>query len=143
MKAFFEDPSRLVGIPFLVVGLIGAAIVLMAAFAPERPAPQAAAGRYALPPGHARHPGVGEYVNIGLLLALITAVEVAVYYIDIAGLIVPVLLVLSAAKFLLVVLFFMHLRFDNRLFSTFFSGGFVLAVAVFIVVLATLGASLR
>jgi cytochrome c oxidase subunit 4 len=54
----------------------------------------------------------------------------------------PILIVLSLSKFLLVVLFFMHLRFDNRLFSTLFTGGFALAIAVFIVVLATLGASI-
>jgi hypothetical protein len=37
----------------------------------------------------------------------------------------------------------MHLRFDNRLFSTLFTGGLMLVAAIFIVVLATLGASLR
>jgi hypothetical protein len=36
----------------------------------------------------------------------------------------------------------MHLRFDSRLFSTLFVGGFALAAAVFIVVLATLGGNL-
>ena len=88
-------------------------------------------------------PTPAEYVNIGLLLAAITAVEVAVYYVDaLAGLLVPVLIVLSLSKFLLVVLWFMHLRFDNRLFSTFFTGGLLLALAVFIVVLATLKGSI-
>ena len=39
------------------------------------------------------------------------------------GALVPILLILSATKFALVVLWFMHLRFDNALFSTLFTGG--------------------
>jgi cytochrome c oxidase subunit 4 len=40
------------------------------------------------------------------------------------------------AKFALVAAFFMHLKFDSRVFSTFFAGGLVMAVAAFIAVLA-------
>ena len=72
-----------------------------------------------------------------------TAVEVAVYYVDaLAGALLGILMVLSAMKFVLVVLWFMHLRFDNRLFSILFAGGLVLAVLLFAVVLSSLGASL-
>ena len=68
---------------------------------------------------------------------------VAIYYVDIAqGLLLGLLLVLSAMKFVLVMLWFMHLRFDSPLFSTLFTGGLLLAVALFMVVLATLGSSL-
>ena len=89
------------------------------------------------------HPGPAEYVKIGLLLAVITAVEVAVYYVDaLADVLVPILVVLSALKFTLVVLWFMHLKFDNRMFSTFFVGGLMLVAALFVVVLATLGGKL-
>ena len=89
------------------------------------------------------HPGPAEYVKIGLLLAVVTAVEVAVYYIDaLADVLVPILVVLSALKFALVVLWFMHLKFDNRMFSTFFVGGLMLVAALFVVVLATLGGKL-
>jgi cytochrome c oxidase subunit 4 len=45
---------------------------------------------------------------------------------------VPVLLVLSLVKFLLVVLFYMHLKFDSRLFVFLFSGPLLLAVSVMI-----------
>jgi cytochrome c oxidase subunit 4 len=94
--------------------------------------------------GTGAHPTPAEYVNIGLILGLITGIEVVVYYIDaIRGALVPILLILSAVKFTLVVMWFMHLRFDNALFSTFFTGALMLAAAIFIVVLATLGASLR
>jgi len=96
-------------------------------------------------PGHREgaHPGPAEYIKIGLTLAVITAVEVAVYYIDaLSDVLIPILIVLSALKFSLVVLWFMHLKFDNRLFSTFFVGGLMLAATLFVVVLATLGGKL-
>ena len=39
-------------------------------------------------------------------------------------------------KFVLVVAFFMHLRFDNKLFTWIFGAGFVIGVAVFLAILA-------
>ena len=82
------------------------------------------------------HPRAGEYVRIAVILALITMVEVLVYYQEsLRPVIVPVLLVLSAIKFSLVALFFMHLKFDNRLFSTIFTGPLVLAFAVLMALL--------
>ena len=85
------------------------------------------------------HPGALEYAQIGAVLAAITALEVGLYYVDLAhNLLVVLLIVLSAVKFSLVVLWFMHLKFDNRLFSQFFVGGFFLALTVFMVALATL-----
>jgi len=93
--------------------------------------------------GERPHPGPLEYAQIGVALFVITAVEVAVYYIDaLEGVLIPVLLLLSGLKFSLVALWFMHLRFDNRLFSLFFVGGLALAFAIFMVVLASLGAGL-
>jgi cytochrome c oxidase subunit 4 len=66
---------------------------------------------------------------IGGVLAIITAVEVAVFYIQaLDAVLVPVLLVLSAAKFALVVMFFMHLRFDSPVLTGLFMAGLVLAV---------------
>ena len=89
------------------------------------------------------HPGPAEYVKIGLTLAVITAVEVAVYYIDaLSDVLIPILIVLSALKFSLVVLWFMHLKFDARLFSTMFVLAFLLALSIFAVALATLGGKL-
>jgi cytochrome c oxidase subunit 4 len=93
--------------------------------------------------GDHAHPSALEYAQIGVVLAIITAVEVALYYIDLGhNLLVAILLVLSAIKFLFVVLWFMHLKFDNRLFSTMFAGGFVLALALFVVALSTIGGQL-
>ena len=89
------------------------------------------------------HPGAREYIQIGVILFIVTAVEVALYYIEYErNLLIATLMVLSAAKFVLVVAWFMHLKFDHRLFSTFFVGGFMLALSLFVVVMATLGAGL-
>ncbi len=90
-----------------------------------------------------KHPGALEYAQIGGILAVITAVEVALYYIDLGQtLLVITLMALSALKFTLVVLWFMHLKFDHRLFSTMFVVGFVLAIAIFTVAMATIGGKL-
>ena len=67
------------------------------------------------------HPGAKEYLGIAVVLTVITAVEVAVYYVPaMRPMLVPVLLVLSAVKFSLVAMFYMHLKFDHRLFSWLF-----------------------
>src|SRR5262245_52949728 len=84
-------------------------------------------------PGHKGHEGQGGHATVGfywmifVVLAIITAVEVAVFYIPaLAAVLVPVLLVLSAAKFTLVVMFFMHLRFDSPVLTGLFLAGLVL-----------------
>ncbi|MSQ40547.1 MAG: cytochrome C oxidase subunit IV [Dehalococcoidia bacterium] len=77
------------------------------------------------------HPGPLKYVVIAIILAAITAVEVwAVYQTPLRDVLLPTLFVLSATKFALVAMFFMHLRFDHRLFTVFFVGGLVLAIGV-------------
>jgi cytochrome c oxidase subunit 4 len=66
-----------------------------------------------------------------VILTVITAVEVAIFYIPaLAGVLVPVLLTLSAAKFVIVVLFYMHLRYDSPIFSRVFFGPMMLALVV-------------
>jgi cytochrome c oxidase subunit 4 len=95
-------------------------------------------------PGHEEHhPTAWQYLQIGLILAVITAVEVALYYIDMShDLLVALLVALSVAKFSLVVLWFMHLRFDNRLFSTLFMVGLGATAVLFTIVIAIEGGSL-
>ena len=79
----------------------------------------------------------GGYVKIALFLALVTAAEVAMSYtIDFWGpFFLPVLLAMMLVKFFVVILFFMHLRFDNRLFSVLFYMGMVLAIGVYLAML--------
>ncbi len=83
------------------------------------------------------HPGPAEYVRIAVVLAVITLVEVAIYYMEaLSAVLVPILLVLSALKFALVALWFMHLKFDSRLFSAIFTVPLAGAAAVLIALLA-------
>jgi cytochrome c oxidase subunit 4 len=90
-----------------------------------------------------KHPGPLEYIQIGAILAVITAIEVAIYYMGLSHtLLVVALLVFSAAKFTLVVMWFMHLRFDHPLFSSMFVMGFILAATIFAVALATIDGKL-
>ncbi len=84
--------------------------------------------------GHGGHATVGTYVLIGLILTVITAVEVAVFYIPaLAGVLVPTLLILSAAKFVLVVMFYMHLKYDHPVFRQVFFGPLILGT-VFVII---------
>jgi cytochrome c oxidase subunit 4 len=77
------------------------------------------------------HPSNRTYVIVAAILGVITAVEVAVVYLDaLRPVLVPILLTLSAAKFTMVVGFFMHLKFDSRLYRALFIGPLVVAIAV-------------
>jgi cytochrome c oxidase subunit 4 len=98
----------------------------------ESNTPAAPAGGQPHPTEHA-HPKAALYVQIAVILAIITGVEVWVWYQpSLRSVIVPVLLVLSAVKFTLVVSFYMHLRYDSKLFTAVFSGPLLLAFAVLI-----------
>ena|SRR5688572_23258636 len=77
------------------------------------------------------------YVRIAIILAIITLVEVVIYYIPtLRSVLVPALLVLSIAKFLMVVGYFMHLKFDNRLYRFMFASGLVITLGVYLALLA-------
>jgi cytochrome c oxidase subunit 4 len=76
-----------------------------------------------------------KYVVVALILGGLTAIEVALYYVDAGALNAPLLLSLALFKFVLVALYFMHLRYDNKFFTRVFFGGAVLAVAVYLAVL--------
>lgn len=85
-----------------------------------------------------RHPSPKEYVRIAVVLAVVTALEVGIYYADISrALLIPALLIFAAIKFVLVVLWYMHLRFDSRTYARFFLIGLAGAVTLFLVVLLT------
>jgi len=67
------------------------------------------------------HPGAKEYLGIAVVLTVITAIEVAVFYIpSLKPILVPTLLILSVVKFAIVAMWYMHLKFDHRLFSWLF-----------------------
>jgi cytochrome c oxidase subunit 4 len=76
------------------------------------------------------HPTWATYLKVAFVLTLITAVEVWVYYIPTfvaSRAFVPSLLIMSAIKFVTVVLFYMHLRYDHKLFKVLFAGPLLIA----------------
>ena len=89
------------------------------------------------------HPTASLYFKVGLVLFVLTALEVGLYEITYGGhagpsaeaikpFFVPMLLLLSAAKFALVAMFYMHLKQDSRIFAGVFV--FPLIIACIVVV---------
>ncbi len=77
------------------------------------------------------------YTMIGAILSIITLIEVWAFNIQELGkMLLPLMLLLSLGKFVLVVAFFMHLRFDRKYYAWVFTGCMLLGVAMFIAVLA-------
>lgn len=87
------------------------------------------------------HPTWREYKWVALILTLITVLEVWVYYTPFqhSPLFAPVLLLMSAVKFAIVVLFYMHLRYDHKLFKALFTGPLIIAVSTLIALLFLFG----
>jgi caa(3)-type oxidase subunit IV len=103
----------------------------------------------AMPHAHAEehtHPTAGVYVRIGLVLFILTALEVGAF--DVAHrqgmalgemvkpILIPVLLILSAMKFALVAMFYMHLKPDSKIFSTLFVFPLLIAAVIIVMLLA-------
>jgi cytochrome c oxidase subunit 4 len=84
------------------------------------------------------HPTPRDYVRIGVALALVTLLEVVLYYIPglANALLMGSLIILMVVKFALVMLWFMHLKFDSGLYMRLFVAGLLLALAVFSVAFA-------
>jgi len=78
-----------------------------------------------------------HYFYVALALAALTGLEVALTYMHIGAAFMPVLLILMGIKFMMVVLEFMHLRRDAKLFHFLFWSGFFLAIIVYVAALAT------
>ncbi|MEX0908387.1 MAG: cytochrome C oxidase subunit IV family protein [Gemmatimonadaceae bacterium] len=108
---------------------------------------------HALPPagetgGHKHHPGEKphptwkQYKWVALILTVITIAEVWIYYIPAfvaSRLFVPSLLIMSAVKFAIVVLFYMHLRYDHKLFKVLFTGPLIIAITSVIALMFLFG----
>ena len=84
-----------------------------------------------------------NYFAVFAILAIFTAIETAVSYVQQAAIKLPVLVVLAGIKAALVLLYFMHLRSDSRLFSYLFIAGCVLAVPLILVISVVMPALLR
>jgi cytochrome c oxidase subunit 4 len=94
---------------------------------------------------HHDHPSEGQYWKIFFLLLAITAVEVLLYYKSIPGVNInnAALGVLAIAKFVVVVGYFMHLKFDSKILRRLFVTGLVLAALVYVAYLLTMGVFIK
>ena len=72
---------------------------------------------------HIEHPTPKKYVQIAIVLGILTAIEIALYYTeDIVGVFTdPLLIFLAVGKFIIVVGWFMHLRYENKTINRFFA----------------------
>ena len=86
------------------------------------------------------HATTGHYVRIAVILTVLTILEVATYYVNIPfAPLVTLLLVLAGTKFVLVVAYYMHLRYDSKLFAGFFFFGFTVEILLLITLLVLFG----
>ena len=93
---------------------------------------------------HSEHPSAKEYIRIGVILAVLTGLEIAASYADVrSAILIPTLYILAVVKFALVVLWFMHLKFDDRRYARFFLMGLALATTLYLVVLISFKVFLR
>lgn len=83
---------------------------------------------------HSSHPTNNTYLKIAAILAIITAFEVAIFYVGgVPDLVFfTVLIIMSVVKFAIVAMYYMHLKFDEIIFTGFFGGGLLLASCVII-----------
>jgi cytochrome c oxidase subunit IV len=93
------------------------------------------------------HPRAGLYLRVAVALFVLTALEVAAYEVAHRGqppglaaivdpLLIPILVVLSAAKFALVAMFYMHLKQDAKIYSGLFVFPLLIAVVIVFALIA-------
>ncbi|HEU0013280.1 MAG TPA: cytochrome C oxidase subunit IV family protein [Longimicrobium sp.] len=85
------------------------------------------------------HPGARFYLTIGAILIFFTVLEILAYVGETKNMYGPgaaaiIILALSAVKFLAVVMYYMHLKFDHKLFT----GIFVFPAALGILVIGSM-----
>ena len=82
-------------------------------------------------------PSDGYFIKVAIVLAALTALETSTYWVDLGPFATPALLIMMTIKFFMIILIFMHLMFDKKLFSIMFYIGLVLAVLVYCAFLST------
>jgi len=77
------------------------------------------------------HPTTAQYLKVAVILAILTAIEFGVLYVPaLRPVVVAILWILSIAKFALVAMYFMHLRFDRRFLTAIFVACLAVALVV-------------
>jgi cytochrome c oxidase subunit IV len=72
-----------------------------------------------------------NYLGVFIVLALITAVEIGITFLPVQR--IFFLIPLALIKAILVVLYFMHLKFDKKIFSIVFIMGVLMGISLIIV----------
>ncbi len=88
------------------------------------------------------HPSGATYLKVAAILTIITVIEVWAYYIPAlvaSPLFNPSLIIMSALKFAIVVLFYMHLKYDHKLFKALFTGPLIIAMGTITALLFLFG----
>lgn len=83
------------------------------------------------------HPSDMQYVKIAIILAVLTAIEIVFYEAGVnKNLLLAIILPIMVVKFAIVAGYFMHLKFDSKMFTTVFVAGIGFAVVVYVVMLS-------
>lgn len=91
--------------------------------------------------GHPEPSKLHTYVQIAMILSVITGIEIVLIYLPLAKwLVISALCLLSAVKFMFVIFYFMHLRWDKPFCTILFFIGLVLATGTVWALLAIFGA---
>lgn len=89
---------------------------------------------------HGDHPTPATYFKVAMALSVLTAIEVAIFYVtQLSYGIIPILAILSIGKFALVVMYYMHLKFDSKIFTGMFFFGMMVATGVVLALMALFG----
>ncbi len=83
----------------------------------------------------AKHP---NYLFVFIALAVFTLIETLVSYVQQEAIKLPTLIVLSVVKVLLVLLYFMHLKYDSKLFRYLFIAGCILSIPLILVLVVVM-----
>lgn len=81
-----------------------------------------------------------NYLFVFIALAVFTLIETLVSYVQQEAIKLPTLVVLSVVKALLVLLYFMHLKFDSKVFSYLFIAGCILSIPLILVIVLVMPA---
>ena len=90
------------------------------------------------------HASVQTYLRVAVVLAVLTAIEIGCLYVPGMPnhLLVTLIVIFGTMKFALVVAFFMHLRYDNKLLTVLFVGPLTIATLIILAIMALFSAFL-
>ncbi|MBE0672744.1 MAG: cytochrome C oxidase subunit IV family protein [Anaerolineales bacterium] len=79
-----------------------------------------------------------NYLYVFMTLAVFTLIETLVSYMREAVIKIPILVILAVVKAALVLLYFMHLKYDSKVFSYLFIAGCLLSIPLILVLVVVM-----